>query len=104
MTAPKTITLYETNSDIVFAQLNDGPIWALGAVTPDMHGNFATDAMAWCDGDWEPSENDGQRITLTDDGLRAVAVWDGTEQGTTYPVSQDSIGAPACLYILGVAP
>jgi|SRR5581483_587301 len=95
------VTVYKTNGDLVCAQMDDGPIWEFGPVTPDMYGQFPADAVAWADGDWEPDENDGQHIAATDDGLVAVAVLDITTMEIRYPAGPDNLGGAAQLWVLG---
>jgi hypothetical protein len=94
------ITLYETNPDLIYAQKDGGPIWFFGVVTADMHGKFAEDAQAWCDGDWEPSENDGQHDSaLSPDDLDAVATWEPT--WLAWLVERDQAGFAARMYVAG---
>ncbi len=78
-----TVTLYETNSDLVCARKDDGPVWGFGPVTPDMYGKFAEDAGAWCDGDWEPNEGDGQQVIDDEEGLVSVATCGMTDETGT---------------------
>jgi hypothetical protein len=99
------ITLYKTNSDLVCAQKDDGPIWEFGPVTPDMYGEFAEVAEAWHDGTWEPHENDGQHPAANYEGLVAVATWDSEELRIAYALGRGAeyLGGAAHLWISGSA-
>jgi antitoxin (DNA-binding transcriptional repressor) of toxin-antitoxin stability system len=91
-----SVTLYETNSDLlVIARGKDA--WSLHLAGDHMEGMFAQDAAAWINGEWEPSEGDGQSPTSTDD-LTAVATWD-EERDVTLLVLADSLGAAAREYL-----
>lgn len=67
------VSIHEDSSGAVYLT-RDGVTWALGPVTPDMYGQAARTAWAWCAGDWEPNEGDGQ--TRADDtDLTLIATW-----------------------------
>ncbi|SEU46500.1 hypothetical protein [Nonomuraea wenchangensis] len=96
-----TITLYETNSEILVVA-NGDQAWSFIAWGEDMRGKFAADAAAWAAGDWAPNEGDGQSPTFVDDKLREVATWDA-EQGLQVLVKPYELGGAARDY-LGVHP
>lgn len=91
-----TVTLYETNSDLLVMARGDSA-WSIGPATLDMAGGFTEDASAWIGGDWEPNEADGQTPTHTDD-LTAVAEW-SAEKGLHLLVDEERIGGAATIYI-----
>ena len=91
-----TVTLYETNSDILVIARGDDA-WTLQVAGTHMIGHFAADAEAWINGDWEPNEADGQNPTHLDD-LNEVATWDA-ENGVTLLVRADSLGGAAREYL-----
>jgi len=91
-----TVTLYETNSDLLILARGDDA-WDIGAPDNDyLNGSFATDAKAWIDGDWEPNENDGQTPTNLED-LTAVAEW--TPAGVRLLVAVEQLGGAAEMYL-----
>lgn len=91
-----TVTLYETNGDtLVIAR--DDEAWGLGAITPDFAGYFGLDARAWIDGDWDPSDSDGQ-VRTSADGLTAVATYDH-KNGVRLLVPRGGLGAAARIYL-----
>ena len=95
---PSAVTLYETNSGLLVAA-KDGQAWSLGVPHGDyLNGDFAADAEAWADGDWEPSDSDGQTPTSVDD-LTPVAEWG--DQGVRLLVEADKLGAAARIYLYG---
>ncbi|GIH70364.1 hypothetical protein [Sphaerimonospora thailandensis] len=92
-----TVTLYETNSDILVIA-KDGQAWSLGTPSGDyLNGTFAADAKAWTDGDWEPNENDGQTPTTLSDDIPPVAEW--TADGVRLLVRRDQLGGAANTYL-----
>lgn len=95
-TQTSTVTLYETNSQILVFS-NGIQAWALDEVPRYLEGKFGDDAKAWIEGDWEPSENDGQIPTLVTDDLTAVAMCDSG--GVTLLVEADRLGGAAEAYI-----
>lgn len=95
------VMIWETNSDLIYAQLNGEPIWFFGPVTPDMYGKFREDATAWAAGEWEPNEGDGQHEIESAEGLTAVAVLDTSTMEVFYPGGPDQLGAAARLWLLG---
>lgn len=95
-----TVTLYETNSDILVIARGDDA-WTLQVAGTHMVGRFAADAEAWINGDWEPNEGDGQNPTHLDD-LKEVATWDA-ENGVTLLVDPDSLGGAAREYLPATA-
>ena len=98
ITVPSAVTLYETNSGLLVAA-KDGQAWSLGVPHGDyLNGDFAADAEAWADGDWEPSDSDGQTPTSVDD-LTPVAEWG--DQGVRLLVEADKLGAAARIYLYG---
>lgn len=94
------VTLYETNADLVLAQLDAGVIWQMGPVTPDMYGTFAATAAAWIAGEWEPNEADGQSPG-TADGIVPVAAWRDAAQDVTLLAPWAEIGGAARLWLTG---
>ncbi|MGW2950730.1 hypothetical protein [Streptomyces eurythermus] len=70
-----TIKVYEDKAGGVYLTRDDGPIWFVGPVAPDMEGNFEDDAQGWHEGGWEPNEVDGQEIVDSPDGLEHIATW-----------------------------
>ncbi|MGW4412630.1 type II toxin-antitoxin system prevent-host-death family antitoxin [Nonomuraea sp. NPDC004702] len=92
-----TVTLYETNSDILVIARGDDA-WSLYIGGDHMVGQFAADAEAWVNGDWEPNEGDGQNPTDLGDGLKEVATWDH-DNGVTLLVRADSLGGAARDYL-----
>jgi hypothetical protein len=95
------VTLYETNSDLIYAGKGDELPWGFGPVTPDMHGRFASDAAAWAEGDWEPGESNGQHQAAGWDGLVPVARWDSGSGTIRLLVERGRMGGAAELYIEG---
>jgi prevent-host-death family protein len=94
-----TVTLYETNSDLLVIARGDNA-WTLHP-GDDLLGQFAAHAAAWSTGDWEPNEDDGQtRADL--DGLKEVAKWDA-DNGLTLLVGADSLGRAAREYLPATA-
>lgn len=91
-----TVSLYETNSDILVIARGDDA-WTLQVAGTHMVGHFAADAEAWINGDWEPNEGDGQNPTHLDD-LNEVATWDA-ENGVTLLTRADSLGGAAREYL-----
>jgi hypothetical protein len=77
-----TIRLYEDNAGGLSAHKDDGPVWyfgVCGAVYGPDPAMFAEDAAAWLDGDWEPSENDGQHAdgeTEPGDDISLIATYE----------------------------
>lgn len=95
------VLLIETNSDLVYARLADGPLWFFGPVTPDMYGKFGETAAAWAAGEWEPHENDGQRAGSWAEGMRTAAVLAPGPEGLFFPHGLDALGGAARLWLLG---
>lgn len=87
------ITCYKSNSDSVYIQANDGPVWDLGSNVSD----FVTDASGWVDGEWEPGEHNGQTRTTTD-GLTPVATWNANDS-LRLLVERDHLGGTADNYV-----
>ena len=99
-----SVNLYEDNAGQVYLQ-RDGAdhYWYLGVVTNDMYGRFAGDAAGWIGGDWEPSEDDGQRRHDGEphEGLVRVGSWSAGEGVKVARKSNDDIeaGAGGQLYL-----
>lgn len=92
-----TVTLYETNSALL-AIAKDQKAWDLGIPNGNyLNGTFGTDAQAWIDGDWEPSEADGLRPLTDPDGLTPVAEW--STDGLRLLTDPDHIGYAAKTYL-----
>lgn len=91
-----TVTLYETNSEILVIARGDDA-WSLFIGGDHMLGQFAADAEAWINGDWEPNEGDGQSPTHLDD-LKEVATWD-QDKGLELLVRRDELGGAARDYL-----
>ncbi|MCA2229616.1 type I-C CRISPR-associated protein Cas8c/Csd1 [Nonomuraea aurantiaca] len=96
-----TVTLLETKADVLVIVMND-QAWTLQIGGDHMLGQFAADAEAWANGDWEPNEHDGQNPTDVDDTLREVATWT-RDRGLEVVVRPDELGGAARDY-LGVHP
>ncbi|WP_329431065.1 hypothetical protein OG339_48755 (plasmid) [Streptosporangium sp. NBC_01495] len=92
------ITLYQTNDDLLIIAEGD-QAWSLGVPDGDhlTGGTFVRDAEALAEGDWEPTEADGQASTMLDD-CTAVATWDA-ENGLCLLTSYDALGAAAKGYL-----
>lgn len=97
-TSTATVTLYETNGSTLVIARGDDDVWSLYVAGDHMEGMFAKDAEAWIDGDWEPSESDGQNPTDLDDDLKEVATWDQAK-GLVLSVRRNELGAAARDYI-----
>lgn len=92
-----TVTLYETNSDLLVVARGD-QAWNWGPATPDMEGKFAEDARTWVAGDWQPGEVNGQTPTHIDDDLTAVA--ERSAEGVLrLLVDAERIGGAARVYL-----
>lgn len=72
-TVTRQVDIYEDNSGGVYLAQGDA-CWGIGAVTADYVGRAAEDAEAWANGDWEPSEDNGQ-YPGNFDGLDHIATW-----------------------------
>lgn len=97
---PIMITLYETNSDLLILA-RDGKAWDMGSpgASPGyLEATFAADAQAWAEGDWIPSEGDGQHPTEVGDDVTAVAQWTAG-QGVRLLVHHEQLGGAAATYI-----
>lgn len=86
-------TCYESNSDAVYIQADDGPVWDMGNDVSD----FVTDVSTWLDGEWEPGEHNGQTRTTTD-GLTPIATWSANDS-LQLLVERDQFGGTAEGYI-----
>lgn len=86
-------TCYKSNSDSVYIQADNGPVWDLG----NNVGDFVTDTSAWLDGDWEPGGHNGQTQTTTS-GLTPVATWNANDS-LRLLVDRDHLGGTAEKYI-----
>jgi hypothetical protein len=98
--ADTVIKLYESPSDAIYLQADDGQVWDLGTEPADRPGGFAADAAGWLTGRWEPNEQDGHVRTDTT-RLQLVATW-SRAGGVQYIVRPDEIGGAQRAY-LGLA-
>jgi hypothetical protein len=97
-----TITLYETNSDLL-VMARDAIAWDFGApgASPGyLEGTFADDAKAWATGAWDPNTGAGQMPTEIDDDLTAVATW-REDEGVRLLVDRETLGGAAEVYLYG---
>lgn len=102
-TSDSLVYLFESNSDALYIQLDNGPVWDIGNGVADVGGRFSDDAAAWVAGEWEPSESDGHTRANTD-GLTMVAAW-SRAGGVQYIHRPDNIGGTQRAYLgIGEAP
>lgn len=89
-----TVTLFETNGDVVAIQPGEEVIWVFDPAR--LTTTFGQDAQALIEGDWELSVDNGQTPT-TAEGLTAVATY-GPE-GLKLLVAADVLRAAARIYL-----
>ncbi|WP_326683076.1 hypothetical protein [Streptomyces sp. NBC_01237] len=73
-----TVDLYEDNAGgLYLRRRGETTVWSMGYDAGQLGGPFASDAAAWRDGEWEPSESDGQIPGYGRDtsSLTHIATW-----------------------------
>ncbi|PNG16189.1 hypothetical protein [Streptomyces cahuitamycinicus] len=102
MASTTSIKAYEDNAGGVYLTRGEGEtVWFCGPVTADREGQFADDAKAWHEGDWEPGEENGQSPVADVSDLAHIATWtpEGGVQIERKPVGDVVAGAGGQAYL-----
>ncbi|MFJ2279272.1 hypothetical protein ACIOEZ_34550 [Streptomyces sp. NPDC087866] len=99
-----SVDLFEDNAGGLYLQLaGDTTVWSMGPGAEHSCGPFTDDVASWREGDWEPSENDGQTpcYGMDTSTLTRIATWSAKDGLTVIegPSAGPAAGAAGSIYL-----